>query len=335
MKATATSEKETASMKTHAYAARRPRARLEPFDYEPGPLGADEVEIAVSHCGICHSDVHLVDGDWGDFFPVVPGHEIVGTVVAGDGFAPGHRVGVGWQRGSCGACEWCAAGEEELCPASQATCMGNHGGFADRVRVKAPFAIPIPAGLESETAAPLLCGGITVYSPLQRYAGAGARVGVIGIGGLGHLALQLARAIGCEVTAFSRLADKEADAHGFGAHHFSTGSPAPRSLDLVLNTAHAALDMNVFLAGLRPRGVFCQLGAAPQPLVIAATQLIVGRHTVSGSAIGSPAAISEMLALAARTGVKALAEVVPMSAADEALDRTRHNFARYRMVLAR
>ncbi|MFH1176918.1 MAG: NAD(P)-dependent alcohol dehydrogenase [Acidobacteriota bacterium] len=321
-------------MKIHAYAASRPRARLEAFDYEPGPLGAGEIEIAISHCGICHSDVHLVDGDWGDVFPVVPGHEIIGTVVAGDGFAPGQRVGVGWQRGSCGQCEWCAAGEEELCPASQATCMGNFGGFADRVRAKAPFVIPIPAELQSETAAPLLCGGITVYSPLKRYAGAGARVGVIGIGGLGHLALQLARAMGCEVTAFSRLADKEADAHRFGAHHFSTGLPAPRSLDLVLNTAHAVANMDAFLTGLRPRGVFCQLGAAPEPLVVPAMHLIMGRRTVCGSAIGSPGAIREMLALAARGGVKALAEVVPMSTADEALDRTRRNSARYRMVLA-
>lgn len=199
-------------MTYHAYAARSARAHLEPFEYEPKPLGADDVEIAISHCGICHSDVHLVDGDWGDVFPVVPGHEIVGNVVGGSAFSAGQRVGVGWQRNSCGECEWCAAGEEELCPKNEATCMGSFGGFADRIRVNRRFVFPIPEALPSEVAAPLLCGGVTVYSPLARFAGAGTRVGVIGIGGLGHLALQFAKAMGCEVTAFSRSRDKEAEA---------------------------------------------------------------------------------------------------------------------------
>jgi uncharacterized zinc-type alcohol dehydrogenase-like protein len=321
-------------MTFNAYAAKRAKARLEPFEYEPKPLADDEVEIAISHCGICHSDVHLVDGEWGDWFPLVPGHEIVGTAVTGRAFAPGERVGVGWQRSSCGECVYCRAGEEVLCAKHEATCQGNFGGFADRIRVNERFAFTIPNELPSETAAPLMCGGITVYTPLRKYASKGSRVGVIGIGGLGHLALQFAKALGCEVTAFSRVAGKEADARRFGADNFHTGGPAKGSLDVILNTAHAAPDMDAFLGALRPKGVFCQLGAAPAPLVVPSMPLIVGGRSVTGSAIGSPAAIKEMLALAAEKGIAAKTEVAPMREANEALDRTRRNLARYRMVLA-
>jgi uncharacterized zinc-type alcohol dehydrogenase-like protein len=321
-------------MSFNAYAAKHAKARLEPFRYEPKPLAADEVEIAISHCGICHSDVHLVDGEWGDWFPLVPGHEIVGTVVTGKVFPAGERVGVGWQRSSCGECEYCRAGEEVLCARHEATCQGNFGGFADRIRVNERFAFTIPDDLASETAAPLLCGGITVYTPLRTYAAKGSRVGVIGIGGLGHLALQFAKALGCEVTAFSRVAGKQADARRFGADHFATGDPAKGSLDLILNTAHAALDIDAYLAALRPKGIFCQLGASPAPLEVPSMPLIAGSRSVIGSAIGSPAVIREMLVLAAERGIAAMTEVVPMRGANEALDKTRRNLARYRMVLA-
>jgi alcohol/geraniol dehydrogenase (NADP+) len=320
-------------MAVHAYAARSAGAALAPFEYEPKPLGPDDVEIAITHCGICHSDVHLVDGDWGDVFPVVPGHEIVGTVVAGSAFAPGERVGVGWQCNSCGTCASCVAGEEVLCAEHAATCMGNFGGFADRIRVNRRFAFPIPAGLPSETAAPLLCGGITLYSPLRQYAKEGSRVAVIGIGGLGHLGLQFARAMGCEVTAFSRSTDKRADAERFGADRFSTSDPEPYAFDLVLNTAHWAPPMDVWLAALAPKGVFCQLGAAPEPLQVASMAIIKGRRAVVGSGIGHPHEIREMLDLATRAGIDAEVEVRPLGDADAALDRTRRNQARYRMVL--
>lgn len=321
-------------MTFHAHAAKQAKAALEPFEYEPKPLGPDDVEIAITHCGICHSDVHLVDGDWGDYFPLVPGHEIVGTVVAGKGFATGTRVGVGWQRNSCGVCEYCKAGEEVLCAKNEATCQGNHGGFADGIRVNRRFVFAIPPELESSTAAPLLCGGVTCYTPLRLYAGDGSRVGVVGIGGLGHLGVQLARALGCEVTAISRRADKDAEARALGAHHFVVGEPAKGSLDLILNTAHHAPSMETMLGALRPKGVFVQLGAAAEPLVVDAFRLIIGARTVTGSAIGHPSVIREMLTLAAERGVKAKAEVLPMARANDALDRTRKNLARYRMVLA-
>lgn len=322
-------------MLVHGWAAHAAKAPLVPFDYEPAPLTHNQVEVAISHCGICHSDVHVVDGDWGDGFPVVPGHEIVGTVVDGDGIPLGTRVGVGWQCGSCGTCEWCQAGEERLCPANQATCVGNYGGFADRIRVDCRFAVPIPDGLDSAAAAPLLCGGITVYTPLRRYARKGSRVAVVGIGGLGHLGLRFAAAMGCEVTAISTRPDKEGEARGFGAHHFVIGNPPAAAFDVILNTAHFAPNMETYLQALRPKGVFCQLGAAPKPLVVSSFGLIIGSKTVSGSAIGSPGEIAEMLRFAATHGVGAQVEVLPMERCNEALDRTRRNQARYRMVLAR
>lgn len=322
-------------MTIHAWAAVSPRAPLEPFRYVPGELAEDEVEVEVECCGICHSDVHLVDGEWGDVFPVVPGHEIVGTVVAGGAIAIGTRVGIGWQRSSCGECEHCRGGEEELCARSEATCMGNFGGFADRVRVDRRFAIPLPEQLDSHSAAPLLCAGITVYSPLRRYAASGGRVAIIGIGGLGHLGLQFARALGCEVWAFSSREEKEEAARAFGAHRFVVGAPPRDAFDLVVNTAHAAFAMEPWMQALRAKGVFCQLGATAEPIAVPSVHLIVGRKAVIGSAVGSPGAIREMLALAVEHGIAATVETAPMGSANEALDRTRRNAARYRMVLTR
>src|SRR5438477_10141571 len=201
-------------------------AQLLAYKYDPGALGAGEVEIKISHCGICHSDVHLIDNDWGfSKYPFIPGHEIVGTVVAMGAdvrnHAIGQRVGVGWQADSCGICEWCRQGDEHLCAKSQPTCVGRNGGFADKVRVNSKFAIPVPEALESENAAPLMCGGITVYSPLRNHGvRPSSRVGVIGIGGLGHLGIQFAKAFGAEVTAFSTSKDKEEEARKLGAHNF-------------------------------------------------------------------------------------------------------------------
>ena len=184
----------------------------------------EEVEIAISHCGICHSDIHLISNDWGiSQFPFIPGHEIIGTVTAVGAevraFAEvGQRVGLGWQSNSCGECEWCTRGMENLCPASEATCVHRHGGYADRVRANARFVIPIPEALDSEQAAPLLCGGITVYNPMRTHGiNPSSRVGVVGIGGLGHLAIQFARVFGAEVTAFSTSAAKEDEARCTGS----------------------------------------------------------------------------------------------------------------------
>src|SRR5512139_2220194 len=266
-------------MSFHAYAAHAKKGALVPFVYEPSPLGPHDVEIGISHCGICHSDVHLVDGDWGmGTYPMVPGHEIVGTVAA---LGPevrhleaGQRVGVGWQRGACLSCESCAAGEENLCLRNEATCVDHHGGFADRIRLDGRFAFPMPEGLESESAAPLLCGGVTVYSPLRRWVRPSMRVGVVGIGGLGHLALQFARAMGCEVAAISTSPDKEEEARSFGAHRFlATREPkalrsAAGTLDFILSTVFASPDWKGLLGALRPNGVLCLDGGPDEPISI-------------------------------------------------------------------
>jgi uncharacterized zinc-type alcohol dehydrogenase-like protein len=332
-------------MSFHAYAAHSKKSALKPFVYEPAPLGPHDVEIRISHCGICHSDVHLVDGDWGmGSYPMVPGHEIVGTVTA---LGPevrhleaGARVGVGWQRGACLACDSCIAGDENLCAQNVATCVGNHGGFADRARLDGRFAFPIPEALASENAAPLLCGGATVYSPLRRWVKPAMRVGVVGIGGLGHLGVQFAAAMGCEVTAISSTPDKEAEARGFGAHHFlATREPkalrsAASSLDFILSTVYATPDWDGLLGALRPSGVLCLVGATSEPLSVQAFTLLGLQKTVTGSVIGGRPAIREMLAFAARHGVAAKTQLRPLAEADAALGDVRQGRARYRIVLA-
>ncbi len=202
----------------NGYAAHAAGAELLPYKYAPGTLKPTDVEIQISHCGICHSDIHLINNDWGiSEFPFIPGHEIVGKISAVGSevttLSMGQRVGLGWQSNSCGVCEWCLQGKENLCAQSQGTAVHRNGGYADAVRANARFVIPIPEKLESENAAPLLCGGITVYNPIRTHGvNPSSRVGVVGIGGLGHLAVQFARAFGAEVTAFSTSASKEAEA---------------------------------------------------------------------------------------------------------------------------
>ncbi|MBW2379632.1 MAG: NAD(P)-dependent alcohol dehydrogenase, partial [Deltaproteobacteria bacterium] len=259
-----------------AYAAHEPGASLTSFDYEPDVLGPHDVEIEITHCGICHSDLHLIDNDWqSSAYPLVPGHEIVGTIAQRGALIThvdvGERVGVGWQCGSCLQCEWCERGDENLCASIAETCVGRPGGFADRIRVDGRFAFAIPDALSSELAAPLLCGGITVYSPLQQHARPQSRVGVIGIGGLGHLAIRFARAMGCEVTAFSSTAAKEEEARAHGAHHFvssidDTALKGQReSLDLVISTVNSPLNWNRYVSALRPNGVLSFVGALAEP----------------------------------------------------------------------
>ncbi len=321
-------------------------AQLLPYKYTVGELGSHEVEIRISHCGICHSDLHLINNDWGfSKYPFIPGHEIVGTVTAVGSEVSTHkvgaRVGVGWQADSCGVCEWCRQGDDHLCPRSQPTCVGRHGGYADSIRVNARFAIPVPEALESENVAPLLCAGITVYSPLRNLlARPASRVGVVGIGGLGHLALQFARAFGCEVTAFSSSKDKETEARKLGAEHFVNTrengeiKKATGSLDLLLSTVSADQDFQSFLALLRPKGTLVVLGASPSPLQIPAFSLILGQKAVAGSPTGSPRDLHEMLDVAARHQVRAITERFAMKDANKASEKVKKNQVRYRAVLA-
>lgn len=317
-----------------------------PFRYDPGELGPHEVEIAVSHCGICHSDLHLISNDWGiSQYPFIPGHEIIGTVTAVGaevrGLEEGRRVGLGWQSNSCGRCEWCMKGMENLCPESEGTCVRRNGGYADRVRADSRFVIPVPDELESEQAAPLLCGGITVYTPMRKHGiNPSSRVGVVGIGGLGHLAIQFARVFGAEVTAFSTSAAKEDEARKLGALRFvnTRESKAMKEVagtqDFILSTINADQEWASYMQALRPTGTLCFVGVPPSPVAVQAFPLISGARSITGSPIGSPHQLREMMDVAARHGVKAQTERFAMSKANEAIEKVKKNKVRYRAVLA-
>ena len=209
-----------------AYAASSPDSDFEVIEFDPGPLGPNEVEVAVEYCGICHSDLSMKRNEWGiTTYPFVGGHEVAGRIVElGDrveSLQRGQRVGIGWTAASCLRCDQCQSGYQNRCLSVQGTIVGRYGGFANRVRAQADWAIPVPEGVESIDCGPLFCGGLTVFSPLvENHILPTARVAVIGIGGLGHMALQFAKAWGCEVTAFSTTPEKEAEAREMGAHHF-------------------------------------------------------------------------------------------------------------------
>ena len=326
-----------------AYAARQP---LKPLFYEPGDLGPYDVEVATEFCGICHSDIHLIDDDWAlSRYPFIPGHEIVGPVTAlGKEVAHlkvGQRVGIGWQAGSCLQCEWCLAGSENLCPRSVATCVGRHGGFAEKVRADGRFTFSLPDGLDAASAAPLMCGGITVYSPLRHFGvKPWFKVGIVGIGGLGHMALKFVHAFGCRVTAFSTSPDKEEASRSMGAHHFVRSTDpdqmaaAANSQDFILVTPHTDLNWVEYIKALRPKGTLCVVGApAASLLSVPPVLLLLHEKRICGSSIGGRSTIQEMLAFAAHHRIGATVEVVLMPQVNAALDKVRSNQARYRMVL--
>ncbi len=332
-------------MPIDAYAVRRPGQALDRFQYEPEPLGADDIEIEITHCGICHSDIHLIKNEWGiNEYPLVPGHEIVGTVrelgESVTGLRVGQRVGVGWQRSSCLECGPCADGDENLCTRLEATCIGHYGGFASTIRTDSRFAFPIPDALDSAAAAPLLCAGITVFAPLRRHGvGRGSRIGVLGVGGLGHLAIQFANALGAEVTALSSSPGKQTDALNMGADHFIDTSDsaklkrAGRSLDFILSTVSADVEWVDFLAMLKPNGMLCLVGVPNRPVTIPAFSLIGGQKGIVGSAIGGRHAMREMLDFAAVHGIRPRIETMPLSQVNLAVSKVEANKARYRIVL--
>ena len=327
-------------------AAHAAGSELLPLRYDPGKLGAYEVEISITHCGVCHSDLHLIANDWGiSQYPFIPGHEVVGTVAALGSevrtLELGQRVGLGWQSNSCGHCEWCMRGQENLCAASEGTCVHRHGGYADRIRANSRFVVPIPDALPSEQSAPLLGGGITVYNPMRVFGvNPSSRVGIVGIGGLGHLAIQFARVFGAHVTAFSTTVGKEEEARALGAHHFvhSRESKSMKevagSLDFILSTVNADQDWSAYLQALRPNGSLWFVGVPPSPVSVHTFPLVSGMRTIGGSPVGSPFRLREMLEVAARHGVKAVTEGFPMSKANEAIDKVRKGKVRYRAVLA-
>ncbi|NGX57358.1 MAG: Aldehyde reductase Ahr [Chlamydiae bacterium] len=328
-------------MKINGYAVEKVGGELNPYGYDSSALGDQDVLIEITHCGICHSDIHLIDDDWKiSNYPFIPGHEIVGNVKEVgkhcNHLSVGQRVGVGWQCGSCFHCQWCMKGEENCCLHYQPTCVGRNGGFAQAIVVDGRFAFPIPEELESAQTAPLLCGGATVYSPLRRYrVNVSSRVGVIGIGGLGHMAIQFAKAMGAHVTAFSSSPSKESEAMGLGADEFVTEIDKfpQESLDFIISTSSAKLDWVQWMNCLQPKGVFCFVGAAPGNLDFGLQILIAKQRSVVGSLIGDRHTIVEMLKVAAEKNVRAKIEEFPLEDVNTALDRVRKNQVRYRAVL--
>ena len=336
-------------MKITAYAAKVAKGSLEPFHYDAGPLGPDEVDVAITHCGICHTDVGMVDNEWGiSNYPVVAGHEVVGTVAAlGANVAPrrlhvGQRVGIGAISGSCMSCEWCEGGRQNVCPDRVDTVMRGHlGGFASHVRASNwRFAHPIPDAIASEHAGPLLCAGTTVFAPLLRNGVRPIdRVAVVGIGGLGHLAVQYLAKWGCDVTAISSSRDKEEQAHGLGAGHFIATRDtdelkrAAGSFDFILSTVSADLPWDEYLGALRPQGKLCIVGVPDSAITVGPFSLLPAEKVIAGGIPGSLVETAQMLAFTARHGIKPMVETFPMADANRALDHVRQGKARYRAVL--
>ncbi|MCB1159282.1 MAG: NAD(P)-dependent alcohol dehydrogenase [Leptospiraceae bacterium] len=332
-------------MKVKAYAAHNAKSELVPFEYEAGLLSSDEVDIKVESCGICHSDLSMLDNDWGmTQYPFVPGHEVIGTILEiGNNVQDlkvGDKVGLGWMSGSCMSCDSCMSGDHNLCNKAEQTIVGRHGGFADRVRSRAEWLVKIPEGLNPNATGPLFCGGITVFAPiLQNNIKPIDRVGVIGMGGLGHLAILFLKAWGCEVTVFSSSPEKEIEAKKLGAHRFvnSTDPNALQkhssSLDFIISTVNVSLDWSLYLSCLKPKGKLHVVGAVLTPLSIPAFSLISGSKSVSGSPVGSPYMIRKMLEFCARHKIEAITEEYKFSEVNKALERLRSGKARYRIVL--
>ena len=328
-----------------ALAAFGAKQALQPFEFTLGPLGDEQVEIAVESCGICHSDLSMLDNDWGfSAYPFVPGHEAIGTVVALGEHTKrvkvGDRVGLGWYSGSCGECDQCLSGNQNLCLKAEATIVGRYGAFATRVRAHWMWVSPIPQALDAASAGPLLCGGITVFNPIvQCGVQPTDRVAVIGIGGLGHMALKFLRAWGCEVTAFTTSDSKREEALTLGAHRTLNSrnaeelAKAANSFDFILNTTNANLDWNSYIAALKPKGRLHTVGAVPEPMAMAAFPMIIGQKSLSASPLGSPSTTDTMLAFSARHGIAPTTETYPMSRANDALEHLRSGKARYRVVL--
>lgn len=329
-----------------AYAALKAGGRLQHWEYEPSPLGKKEIEIRITHNGLCHTDIHMRDNDWGvSSYPLVAGHEVVGVVtqIGEDvsSFITGDRVGFGWVRDACRQCDHCLQGEENICRNGYSgLILGHHGGFADRLRAPADFAYKIPDALDSASAAPLLCAGITVYTPLRTHMTHSAmKVGVIGIGGLGHMAVKFAKAMGAEVTVFSTSPDKEAESKEFGAHHFKIWENADEmkkassSQDLIINTAPSDINWETALNLVGNNGTLCIVGLPTSSITISVPSLVFGQKSVTGSIVGGRRFTQEMLDFSAVHNITPMVETMPLSQVNEAMDKVAANKARYRIVL--
>jgi uncharacterized zinc-type alcohol dehydrogenase-like protein len=337
-----------------AFAAAAPGAPLAPFTVERREAGPRDVELDVLFCGVCHSDIHQARDEWGGgIFPMVPGHEIIGRVVRTGRevgrFAVGDLVGVGCMVDSCHECQPCRQDLEQFCEKGAAFTYNSteldrrtptYGGYSTRVVVEERFVLKIPAGLDPAGAAPLLCAGVTTYSPLRQWGcKAGDRVAVVGLGGLGHMAVKLAAAMGAEVTVLSTSRGKEPDARRLGAHGFqvTTDKGAFKALagrfDLIIDTISAPHDYDKYLGTLRPRGTMVLLGVPPEPTPVHAFSLIQGNKRLAGSLIGGIAETQELLDFCGSRKIVSDVEVIPIQRVNEAYDRTIRGDVRYRFVI--
>jgi uncharacterized zinc-type alcohol dehydrogenase-like protein len=341
-------------LQTRGYATKGPTSILEPFDFERREPGPQDVLIEILYCGICHSDIHQARNEWGGaIFPMVPGHEIVGRVIRVGSqvkrFKVGDLAGVGCFVDSCRVCGSCKAGLEQYCEGHVAwTYNGTekdektptYGGYSSQIVVDEDYTLTISPKLPLANVAPLLCAGITTYSPLRYFkVGRGHRVGVVGLGGLGHMGVKLAASMGAEVTIFSTSKTKEQDAHRLGAHNFVV-SIDPKNLDtlanrfdFILDTVSAPHDPNAYLNLLRRDGVLALVGAPPKPLEVHAFSLILKRRTLAGSVIGGIRETQEMLDYCAEKNISSDVEVIPIQQVNEAYERTLTGDVRYRFVI--
>src|ERR687889_2728826 len=340
-------------MRVNAYAAPAAGRPLAPTTIERRDVGPHDVLIEITHAGICHSDIHTVNGDWGPQpFPVVPGHEIVGVVAEVGPEVTGHRVGdrvgVGCMVNSCGVCANCRNGDEQYCvdgmvPTYAGTDRDGtttQGGYSTHVVVDADYVLSVPDGIDPAAAAPLLCAGITTYAPLRRWgAGPGRKVAVVGLGGLGHMAVKLAHAMGAEVTVLSQSLKKQEDGLRLGADdYYATGDPDTFTqlagrFDLIVNTVSARIDVDAYLGLIGVDGALVNVGAPAQPLSLNVFSLIGARRTFAGSMIGGIALTQEMLDFCAEHGIGAEVEIIPVEKINEAYERVLASDVRYRFVI--
>lgn len=328
-----------------AYAVMEAGGKLEPFEYDPGPLADHDVEIEVDYCGICHSDLSMINNEWGmTQYPFVPGHEVAGRISAigkhVSKFKLGERVGLGWHAGYCNECHTCMEGDHNLCSSAKGTIIGRHGGFADKVRAQATSVVALPDKVSSQTAGPLFCGGVTVYNPLVQFdIKPTAKVAVIGIGGLGHMALKFLNAWGCEVTAFTSSESKVAQALELGAHKTLNSQDskalkqAAYSFDLIISTVNVSLDWNAYINTLKAKGRLHLVGAVTEPLKVNILGMMFAQRSLSSSPVGSPAVIAQMLDFADRHNIEAEVEEFDMKNVNEAVDRLENGSPRFRVVL--
>ena len=339
--------------KTRVLSAPGVKMPFEKTTMERRALRPDDVLIDIKFSGICHSDIHSVNGEWGEgIFPMVPGHEIAGVVAAVGSevtkFTVGDRVGVGCFVDSCGECEYCLKGEEQYCTKGVVQTYnsldydGNptYGGYSQKIVVTERFVVRIPDALELDAASPLLCAGITTYSPLKHWnAGPGKKVAILGVGGLGHLAIQYAHALGAEVTVLSRSMNKKDEALSLGAdHYFATSDPETfktlaSRFDLILNTVSANLDVDAYLSLLRIDGTLVNVGAPGTPDQYNVFSLLTGRRNIAGSLVGGIRETQEMLEFSAEHGIAPKIEVIHADQIDEAYERVLRSDVRYRFVI--